>query len=67
MFKDAFDIDIIEKIIDKAKLGVGSMATTKQEKKEFVQYNATDWDFILSRADILGLAVIAHDGNIDVI
>lgn len=40
-------------------------ATTYQHSK-LVQYNSTDWDFILSRADVCGFVVIAGDEEITI-
>ncbi|MCG8421908.1 MAG: type VI secretion system tip protein VgrG [Proteobacteria bacterium] len=61
------DSEIIGQLIEKADLKAGQIATTQPkqpEPPELVQYYATDWDFILSRADIWGLVVVADDGEI---
>ncbi len=66
VFRDMTDKEIIDKIIRKGGLQVTSIAATKPKHKEMVQYYCTDWDFILSRADVNGLWVLADDGKIKV-
>ncbi|MFN6497791.1 MAG: type VI secretion system tip protein VgrG [Nostoc sp. DedQUE01] len=63
VFRDMTDKEIIEKII---KTAGTSIAPTKPKHKEMVQYYCTDWDFIVSRADVNGHWVLADDGNITV-
>ncbi|NET28634.1 type VI secretion system tip protein VgrG [Okeania sp. SIO1I7] len=65
VFRDMKDNEIIDKIIKNAGLQVTSKAT-KAQHKEMVQYYCTDWDFVLSRADINGNWVIVDDGKITV-
>ncbi len=62
-FHESKDSEIIEEIIDKYGLDKDIEATTLQHK-EMVQYNCSDWDFILSRADVNGKLVVTDDGNI---
>ena len=64
-FVDSTDSDIIGKVIGNAGLGKDVTATTEQHK-ELVQYYCTDWDFILSRAEVNGLLVITEDGKVSV-
>ncbi|HUT46935.1 MAG TPA: type VI secretion system tip protein VgrG [Sedimentisphaerales bacterium] len=64
VFREQTDHEIIDRIIQDAGLEKGSIEATEPKHPEIVQYYATDWDFILSRADIQGLIVIADDGNI---
>ncbi|MFN6471881.1 MAG: type VI secretion system tip protein VgrG [Nostoc sp. SerVER01] len=63
VFRDMTDKEIIEKII---KTAGTSIAPTKPKHKEMVQYYCTDWDFIVSRADVNGHWVLADDGKITV-
>lgn len=65
VFRDMKDNEIINKIVKNAGLQVTSIAT-KAKYKEMVQYYCTDWDFVLSRADINGNWVIVDDGKITV-
>ncbi|NEO35594.1 MAG: type VI secretion system tip protein VgrG [Moorea sp. SIOASIH] len=66
VFRDMTDKDIIDKVIKTGGLTVKSSAATQPKHKEMVQYYCTDWDFILSRADVNGLWVLVDDGEITV-
>ena len=62
---DTKDSDVIEELIDNYGLGK-DVATTTVMHKQIVQYNCTDWDFMLCRADVNGLLCIANDGKLSV-
>jgi Rhs element Vgr protein len=64
VFHEQTDNEIIGQIIQDAGLEKGSIEATEPKHPEILQYYATDWDFILSRADIQGLIVITDDGEI---
>lgn len=64
--RDASDNDAITAILNEAQLDVGDIAATDPVHPELVQYYCTDWDFLVARADNLGLMVVASDGTIDV-
>lgn len=65
-FVDSTDSGIIEEILsDYSDLQV-DVEATDLEHKEMVQYYCTDWDFILSRADVNGQLVFVDDGSITV-
>src|SRR5690606_6564414 len=49
----------------KYSLSVTADSTTTTYK-ELVQYYASDWDFMVSRADANGMLVIANDGALSV-
>lgn len=57
------DSDIMEEIIGSYRLKKEVQAT-KPDLKEVTQYNATDWDFLLCRAEANGLVVIVTDGKV---
>jgi Rhs element Vgr protein len=59
------DSDVIEELIDKYGLEK-DVASTSVTHKQIVQYNCTDWDFMLCRADVNGLLCIANDGKLSV-
>lgn len=40
--------------------------TTSETFRELVQFNMTDWDFIVSRAELNGMLVMAVDGGISI-
>ncbi len=64
VFRDQTDGQVIAQIVEDAGLKAGEIATTEPEHPTLVQYRATDWDFILSRADVQGLVVVASDGTL---
>lgn len=64
-FVNKKDSDIISGVIGTYGLTADVSATSVTEK-EVIQYYATDWDFMLSRADINGLIVIAGSGKVQV-
>jgi Rhs element Vgr protein len=62
--RDQTDGEVIGKLIRQAKLSAGSIPATQPKHAQLVQYDASDWDFILSRADILGLIVVVDSGKV---
>ena len=64
-FKEVKDSDVMEELIDSYGLEKDIAATTV-DHKQLVQYNTTDWDFILCRADVNGLFCIANDGKLKI-
>ena len=64
-FKDAKDSDIIEKLIDAHGMDKYVTATTVTHK-QLVQYNSTDWDFMLCRCDAAGMLCFASDNKISI-
>ena len=59
------DDQIISQVISEYGLQKTVKACSYQHK-EVVQYNASDWDFIMSRAEINRLIVVNDDNKIDV-
>jgi Rhs element Vgr protein len=64
-YKDKKDSDVFEELIGTYSLQKEVEATTL-EHKELVQYNCTDWDFMLCRADVNGKFVVVDDGKITI-
>lgn len=64
-FTEKKDSDIMEEIIGAYQLQKDVKATTP-DLKEVIQYNATDWDFLLCRAEANGQVVIVEDGKVTV-
>lgn len=62
-FTDKKDSDIMEELIGGYQLQKEVRATTP-DLKEIVQYDATDWDFLLCRAEANGHVVMVEDGKI---
>ncbi|MBK6931914.1 MAG: type VI secretion system tip protein VgrG [Saprospirales bacterium] len=65
-FEDSKDSEAIEQLI----AGYGGLKpdveATRLKHKELIQFHCTDWDFMLSRAEMNGRLVIADDGAIQV-
>src|SRR5262249_62257232 len=58
------DSDAISAIVSAAGLTMGDAPDTKPVHEALVQHEATDWDFILSRADPLRLLATVRDGTL---
>jgi Rhs element Vgr protein len=64
-FHDSTDSDIIEQLLTAAGLDK-DVASTAIKHRQLVQFNTTDWDFMLCRADVNGLICIVRDGKVSV-
>lgn len=64
-YYDNTDSDIIEEILTNYSVDKDIAATTYQHK-ELVQYNASDWDFIVTRAQANGTVCFVDDGKITI-
>jgi Rhs element Vgr protein len=62
-FSGKKDSEVIETIVKSYSLG-NSIAETSVEHKELVQFDATDWDFIMSRLEANGQVGIADGGTL---
>lgn len=64
-FYDSKDSEILEEIIDTYGLEK-EVEATKVQHKELVQYNVSDWDFCIVRAQANGKVCVVDDGKITV-
>jgi Rhs element Vgr protein len=64
-FIDKKDSEVLSTIIGEHNLDADVESTSLQHA-ELVQLHATDWDFVLSRADVNGLLVLVDDGKVAV-
>jgi len=64
-FQEMTDSDIFEEIIGHYDLEM-DIPQTDMTHPEMLQYNATDWDFLLERAEANGRLVFVDDGSIAV-
>lgn len=64
-YYESTDSDILEEIIERIGL-TPDVETTNTTHPEMVQFNATDWDFIVSRAESNGKLVYTENGTIRV-
>lgn len=65
-YVDSKDSDIITKLVGNYGGLTSDIASTETQYKELVQYYCTDWDFMLSRAEVNGLLVIVDDAKVTV-
>jgi len=63
-YVDSKDSDIITKLIGNHSGLSSDVDATTTSFKEIVQYYCTDWDFLISRAEVNGLLVIVEDGKV---
>lgn len=65
-FEERKDSEVMEELISKYPGLSADVESTSLKHKELVQFHCTDWDFMLSRADINGKLVVADDGKIQI-
>ncbi|MDG2420496.1 MAG: type VI secretion system tip protein VgrG [Gammaproteobacteria bacterium] len=65
-FIEVKDSEVITDLIGGYSDLSASVEDTATEHKELVQYYCTDWDFMLSRAEVSGLIVIVDDNGVSV-
>ena len=64
-YKDQKDSNVMEDLIGKYGLDKDVKATTYTHK-QLVQYNSTDWDFMLCRADANGMLCFTDDNKVSI-
>jgi Rhs element Vgr protein len=64
-FSDSRDSDVIAKLVGDAGLAA-DVESTSVTHESLVQYDATDWDYVVTRADVNGLIVTVADGRVAV-
>ncbi|GAA0560510.1 type VI secretion system tip protein VgrG [Chitinophaga japonensis] len=64
LFEDVKDSDIAGTLLDAYGL-TGTIGDTPVTHAEMVQYDCTDWDFLVSRAEAAGAVVIARGDKTD--
>jgi Rhs element Vgr protein len=62
-YENVTDSDIAEELIDKYGLEK-EVEPTSIQHKELIQFNISDWDFMLSRMDIIGRICTVEDGKV---
>lgn len=65
-FVDVKDSDVISRLIGNYKGLSADVAATTTQYKELVQYYCTDWDFLVSRAEVNGMLVTVESGAVTV-
>jgi len=64
-FYESKDQEILEEIIDAQSLEM-EIEETNYQHKELVQYNVSDWDFCITRAQANGKVCIVDDGKVSI-
>jgi len=64
-FYDSTDSDVFDQLIGAYSLDTDIEATSYSHK-ELVQYDASDWDFVVSRAQANGKLCIVNDGKVTI-
>ncbi len=64
-FYDSKDSDIIEELISNSG-ATADVEATSNSHKELIQYQASDWDFMLTRAQANGKLCFVEDGKVKV-
>ncbi len=62
---DSLDSDAIQKIVDTTGV-TADITDTTVTKEKIIQYQASDWDFIVSRAQRNGMAVVTDNGTLTI-
>ncbi|MDR7128709.1 phage protein D [Algoriphagus sp. 4150] len=65
-FFDSSDSDVMEELIGKYSSLEAKVESTALSHAEIVQYHATDWDFVLSRADANGRIATTEAGKVTI-
>jgi len=67
IYSDSTDADAIGTILRRAKVDAGDLGEGGEKQLALVQYDASDWDFIVSRAESVGSGVVVKDGELSVV
>ncbi|MCR9173194.1 MAG: type VI secretion system tip protein VgrG [bacterium] len=65
-FYESTDSDVFEEILGTYSDLTPDVESTNHEHEELVQYNSSDWDFMLSRAQANGKLCFVDDGTIKI-
>jgi phage protein D len=64
VYPEGSDADAVGAVLTRAGVERGELADAGLIHPQLVQYDATDWDFILARAEATGMAVTVKDGKL---
>lgn len=67
VFQDKTDDGVVQQLIDGCQLPVGTLVATEAKHQEIAQYNCTDWDFMLARAEANGCWINVTPDGIDMV
>jgi Rhs element Vgr protein len=64
VFRKKTDAEIFKSLIGEGGAKPGSIAQTEPKHEEIVQYYCSNWDFMLSRAEVNNLLTVVKDGEV---
>ena len=67
VFKQKSDHDVVAQLLSQNGLTAGKNQASTTKQDAIVQFHASDWDMLLTRADANGLVVIVDSSTIDVL
>lgn len=67
VFKQKSDHDVVAQLVTDNGLTAGKNEAPKTQQDAIVQFHASDWDLLLTRAEANGLVVLVESGQIDVV
>jgi Rhs element Vgr protein len=65
LYLEGTDADAAATILRRNGLNAGDLGPSGPMHPALVQYEASDWDFLVSRAEAAGLVVVVEDGRLD--
>lgn len=67
VYVESTDADAVGAILTRAGVDRGELTGDSVTHPQLVQYDASDWDFILARAEAIGMAVTVKDGALSML
>lgn len=64
LYEKQTDSDVFKKLVGAAGLATGQVDSTSFQHPALVQFECSDWDFLLTRAEAMGMVVLAVDGKL---
>lgn len=65
-YADQKDSDIASTLFGNYKISIDTIQDTKKKFPETVQYDISDWDFLVARMDVNGMLVLMNDGKANI-
>lgn len=67
LYQDLTDGDVFKRLVGDAGLKVGKIDATRYKHPALVQYQCSDWDFLLVRAEAQGRVITVVDGMVSLL
>lgn len=64
LYEKQTDSDVFKKLVGAAGLATGQVDGTEFQHPALVQFECSDWDFLLTRAEAMGMVLLAVDGKL---